>query len=486
MNSEKGHGEEGQRGISARAGEATRRLAEFASSLRFEDLPPEVVAHTRLLALDAIGCCLFGSTLPWTRKLADMVGEEGGEERCTVVGAEYRTSASHAVLVNSSACHAFESDDTHKPSFFHPGSICMPVALAMAETCGNRSGRDFLTAMVAGYEVGTRVGMGATMSLFYRGWHPQGTTGTFVSAATAANMLRLSADEAQDALGIAGTQSSGLMSAQEGAMVKRMHSGRAAQAGVYGALLARRGFTGISNVVEADFGGFLSTLSDSPDPERVLRGLGREWETLVVGFKPFCSVASIHAALYTLREMMKAHDLTADDIDHLHAGVHRMTHVHCAWPYNAQDVTAAQMNLFYGLAVIALEGEAFVDQYQESRLSDPAILRLVRRMTAEVDPEIEARGPGGRHAVKLKLTAFDGRVFEAAMDFSPGSPDCPLTEGQIVQKFRAFARHGIEEHLIDDIVDIVLRMDSTPDLRPLCMILAQAEPQFPVSGGTVK
>jgi 2-methylcitrate dehydratase PrpD len=453
---------------------ATRTLAKFASELQYSDLPPEVVTHTKLLALDSIGCCLYGSTLPWTRHLIDMIREEGGTPRATVVCGGFRTSVSQAVLATSSAAHAFESDDTHKASFFHPGSICLPVALACAEAEGPKTGRDIIAAMVAGYEVGTRVGMAATMGLFFRGWHPQGTTGTFVAAASAANILGLTPAQAQDALGIAGTQAAGLMSAQEGAMVKRMHSGRAAQSGIYGALLARRGYTGIANVVEADFGGFLTALSDKIEPERATKGLGREWETVQVGFKPFSSVASIHAALYSLREIMREYRLVAEDIAAIHAGVHKMTHVHCAWAYNAQDVTAAQMNLFFGLAAIAVDGDAFIEQYREDRLRDPRILAVIERSTAEIDAEIDAMGPAFRHAVRLTVRTLDGRTLKKEMLHSPGSPDHPLTQADIVRKFTTLAGHCLGPAQIERIVNMTQSLDQLEEVSELMAVLAEA------------
>lgn len=466
----------GDAAVSVRAKDATWKLAQFTAGLTYADLPPEVVSHVKWLALDSIGCALYGATLPWTRHLIDMIQAEGGTPRATVFCGGYRTSLSQAVLANSSAAHAFEFDDTHKPSFFHPGSICFPVALACAEVENTSSGRDLITAMVAGYEVGTRVGMGATMSLFFRGWHPQGTTGTFVAAASAASLLKLTPEQTLDAIGIAGTQSAGLMSAQEGAMVKRMHSGRAAQSGIYGALLARRGYSGIRNVVEADFGGFLTTLSDKPDPERVTQGLGTEWETMVVGFKPYPSVASIHAALQALRELMQENELVADDIAELHAGVHSMTYVHCAWEYNAHDVTAAQMNLFFGLAVIAVDGDASIHQYREDRLRDPRLLDVIKRMKAEIDPEIDAKGPGNRHAVKLTLRTRAGRTLRKEKAHSPGSPQSPLPPEQIIRKFSTLAGHSLPQAQIERLVDLTQRLERLENVDELIEVLAQARP----------
>ncbi len=182
-------------------------------------------------------------------------------------------------------------------------------------------------------------------------------------------MLKLDAGQMQHALGIVGSQAGGLMAAQEGAMVKRFHCGRAAQSGVYSALLAKRGFTGVTDVLEAPYGGYLSSYSDKPNPQRLTAGIGKTWETLNVGYKPHASVTSIHTALDALADLMRENKLKADDVATVDAGLSHMTYVHCAWEYKAQGVTAAQMNLFYGLAVIALDGMAFVDQYREDRLA---------------------------------------------------------------------------------------------------------------------
>ena len=328
--------------------------------------------------------------------------------------------------------------------------------------------------MVAGYEVGTRVGMAGTMGLFFRGWHPQGTSGTFVSGATASNILGLNAEQTRDAIGIAATQASGLMSAQEGAMVKRMHSGRAAQSGVYGALLARRGFTGIKNVIEADFGGFLSTMTDKVDAEKLTKGLGREWETLVVGFKPFSSVASIQAALDALRQLMQQNKITADDIADLRADVSTMTHVHCSWEYKAQGVTAAQMNLFFGLAAIATDGNAFVDQYREDRLRDPKILDIIKRTKSDPDPEIDNMGPLFRHAARVYVKTKDGRELKKEMLHRLGSPENPLKPEQVHEKFRTLAKHCLSPADMEAVMNLTQNLDKQDDLGKLTAILAKA------------
>lgn len=452
---------------------ATAELARFAASMRYEDLPAEVVARMKTSLLDSIGCCLFGMTLPWTQRVLAMVEAEGARPVASLFGTGRRASVAGAALVNGTAGHAFELDDIHKESILHPGSIALPVAAALAEERGGDcSGRRLLTALACGYEIGTRVGNAATMGLFYRGFHPQGTSGVFVAAATAGWMTGLDADAMQHAFGIAGSQAGGLMAAQEGAMVKRFHAGRAAQAGVYAAQLARDGFTGILDVLEAPYGGYLSTYSDAPDAARLTAGLGHEWEAAKVGYKPHASVTSIHAAMDALRQVMDEEGLEAGDIVSIDVSVSHMTYVHCAWEYRLQGVTAAQMNLFYGLAVIALDGVAFVAQYREDRLADPAILDFIGRITAYEDPAIDAMGPAFRHAARVQLRTIDGRRLRRELLNRRGSPENPMSAAEVEHKFRSVVADCLKAGEVERVVALVADLEALDNVAPLLGLLA--------------
>jgi 2-methylcitrate dehydratase PrpD len=453
---------------------ATRDLARFGALLRFDQIPREVVERMKSSVLDSLGCCILGATLPWTRKVAELADMEGARPVASMIGLGRKTSAALAALVNGTAGHAFELDDIHKESILHAGTLTMPVGLALLEEQGKGSGRDLITAMVAGYEIAARVGNGATMDLFLRGFHPQGTTGAFASAASAAHILGLDPSRFQHALGIAGSLGSGLMAAQEGAMVKRLHCGHACQVGIHSARLAQRDFTGIPDIVEASYGGFVSSHSGKPNPGRLTDGLGTKWETLNVGYKPYASVTSIHSALDALREIMRDNRLSAGDIAEIETGLSPMTYVHCAWEYKAQGVTAAQMNLFYGMAVIALDGVAFTEQYNEKRLKEPGILDLIKRQRAYVDREIEAMGPDFRHACRVKLKANDGRVFEKLVLHRRGSPENPLQPAEIVEKFRAVVAPCMKRPAAERVIELVDRLETLPDVRALIEATASA------------
>lgn len=449
---------------------ATRDLARFAAALRYEDIPAEVIAHAKLCLLDGIGVCLQGSALPWTRILQATVEMEGGKPAASLWGTGLKGSVSQAALVNGTAGHAFEMDDMHKESILHPNSLTSPIALGYAEAEG-ATGRDMLTAIVAGYEVGTRVGNAATMALFLDGFHPQGTSGTFVAAAAAGKMRGLDAGQMQNCFGIAGSCAAGLMAAQEGAMVKRLHAGRAAQSGVLAAELAARGFTGISNILEAGYGGYLSSFSSRPVPEKLTLGLRTTWETLNVGFKMYPTVTSIHSALDSLRILMAQHKLTADDIATVDVSCSHMTHVHTAWAYKPAGITAAQMNLFYGLAVTALNGKVTVADITETRLADPKILEFITRITAHDDAAIEAMGPAFRHACRMTVTTRAGQKLFHEELARRGSPENPVSAAEVQDKFRGNVAGLISDAEADRIIAFVDSFETMTDVAPLLAIL---------------
>jgi 2-methylcitrate dehydratase PrpD len=451
---------------------ATRDLARFGAELQFGDIPQDVIERMKLSLLDSLGVCLHGVTLPWTRHVRALVEAEGCAPQASIYGSGLKTSIANAVLVNSTAGHAFELDDIHKESIIHPGSLALPTALAMAEAQGAASGRDLLTAMVAGYEVGARVGNAATVRLLLKGFHPQGTSGAFTAAATAARMRGLDPSRTLHAFGIVGSQAGGLMAAQEGAMVKRFHSGRAAQSGVYSVLLAERGFTGIEDVLEAAYGGYLVTHSDRPAPEKLTAGLGSVWETRNVGYKPYAAVTSIHTALDGLAQLMRDNGLKADDIASVDAGLSQATYVHCAWEYKAQGVTAAQMNLYYGMAMIALDGTAFVDQYREERLRDPRVLDLVPRIRAHIDPEIEAMGAAFRHGSRVSVATRDGRSFRTEILNRRGSAENPLQPEDIEYKFRQVVKSCLDAGRAERMLGIVRGIETLADIGELIALMA--------------
>ena len=446
---------------------ATKSLAKFAAELEFNKIPENILNYLKLLFLDGVGCCIHGNTLEWTKTLEEVVTNKEDNNQCSIIGTNKKTTLLNAVLINSTAGHGFESDDIHRESILHPNSIVVPVSINVAEKIGNINGKKFLTSVVAGYEVATRIGSAAGTELLLRGFHPQGTHGTIAAAITAGKLMDLNTDQMVHAIGIAGSLGAGLMAAQEGAMVKRLHSGRAAQAGVLAAQLSAKNFTGIQNIVEADYGGFLSSFSGKNDFNRSIRNLYKEWECMNTGIKPYASVTSIHTALDCLKNIMEKNNISVKNIKNIKAKISHPTYVHCAWNYKNHNITSAQMNIYYGLALIALEGELFVNQFSKDRISNPEILNFMKKITAEVDPKIESLGHEFRHMASIELTTNDNKRFNHTEKYRKGSPENPLTKDQIISKFKSLASYSYDETQVSKIKEKIENIELSNNIENL-------------------
>ncbi len=451
--------------------EPTRELARFVSELTYEKIPTPVIEHIKLCLLDTLGCGLFGSTLPWAKIVADFAEDLGGKPESTVWGHHLKVSAPNASLANGTAVHSFELDDLHKVAICHPGSTAVTSALALAECIDGCTGKEFLTAIVAGYEVTIRVGMSVGTSHLQKGFHPAATNGTFGAGAAAGRIIGLDPDRMTHALGLAGSQAAGLMAAQYSAMAKRVHAGKAAQNGVYAALLAQRGLTGITNVLEADYGGYCKTMSDACDMDKLTVGLGEEFQTARVGFKPYSAGGSTHTAHEAVKSMMETNNLTADMIDKITIRATTVTYSHTSWEYKPEGVTAAQMNMQYIVAVTALEHNIFIDQFTEEKVNDPKIIEFSRKVEVIPDPELDKLGPEFRHAVIAEIRTTDGRTFSERTDTAKGSDRKPMSNDEILHKYQVLAGKVLSKSRVAELRDAVQNLEKASNIRDLAKLL---------------
>ena len=450
----------------------TQILAQFCSSLAFEQIPKEVVDQAKLCILDNLGCAVFGASLSSVQKLTAMAAAEGSAPKAAVFGTPLRTSAALAALINGTSAHAFQLDEIHIESTLHPGSLALPAAFALAEVIEGATGRDLITALIAGYETGIRIGLAAKGGMFKSGFHNQGTTGVFVAAAAAARLLRLDSEQTQHALGIAASQAAGLMAVQDGAMAKSFHSGRAAQSGVYAAQLAQSGYTGIPDVLDGAYGTFFSAFLDDWSPPVLTNGLGSLWHMLRVGFKPAPASNGSITAMTATDRLMHENGLQAADIETVTAFVSENTLHHCGWPYEAeriQGVLSAQMNLRYGIAVMAIERQAGVEQFSEAKIRDPAILHFIERIRVEHEPRYE--GQNGRYRVACRLVVRDkaGKENETEVLYRRGSPEDPMPAEDLKRKFyRLASRIGDKQAVgiaqLADSIESVTNLNELSDL----------------------
>ena len=454
----------------------TRGLAEFASGLTYEAIPPEVRERLKLLILDALGCALYGAQLEWCHLLRSTLSSLDDTKTCGVWGTRERLSAPHAALANGTQVQGFELDDVHRAGVLHVGAVVLPALIAIAELKHNLSGKEFLAAAAAGYETGPRVGLCMGPEHIGQGWHSGATVGVFAAAAAAARGLNLNPEKTIHALGIAGTQSAGLMAAQYGAMVKRMHAGRSSQSGLYGALLAERGFTGIEDVFESEYGGFCTTFSRSTDRfdlAQLTAGLGSTWQAMGVALKFYACVGSNHTTLDSIRDLQSEHKFGAEDVEEIVVHGSQVTADHVGWKYEPRGLTAAQLNLPFCVATYLLEGDCFVDQFDAAAVTDSRRIALAERVSVHADPAITALGAKHRHSVRVEVRLSNGTRLSRSADAPRGSDENFASPADIVAKFEKLAVHALPEKRIGELRDAVLGLEDLQDAARLATLMSQ-------------
>lgn len=448
----------------------TRMLAEYATKLRYEDLTPEVIAMAKRCILNSFGCGVFGAQTPWTLAVSRVVDGLHQSPRASAWGQKRKADVLGASFINGTSAQGYELDDCHDQSMSHYGAGVIPAVMACAEDFGDVSGKDMILAVVAGFELGARIGNTVSPSAFHTGFHPCGLTSTFGSAAAIGKLIKLDTEKYISALGLAGSQAAGLMAAQFGAMAKRFHSGKASQNGIIAAYSAREGLTGVRNVIEAEYGGFCSSYSREYDLSWATRGLGTDWEILKNGFKRFSSLASSQTSAEALRILREKHGIRGEDVERVDIGATNMVFVHCGWPYqpsNPPETIAAQMNLPFTGAVMLLEGNAFIDQYQDSKLLDPAIMDLANRIIVTVDPELDALGKDEMRAVRVTVTMKDGKQYKHEQIYRPGHFKNPIPDEALHAKFRDLAGRVIKASALSRIEALVGDLEKEANPAPL-------------------
>jgi 2-methylcitrate dehydratase PrpD len=260
------------------------------------------------------------------------------------------------------------------------------------------------------------------------------------------------------------------MAAQYGSMVKRMHAGRSAQSGLYGALLAQNGFTGIVDVFEAPYGGFCTTFSRSTDLfdlSELSAGLGERFETLRIALKFYSCVASNHTSLDAIRAIQARRPFGLEELEKIVIRGSQVTVDHVGWPYRPEGLTSAQLNLPYCVATLLLEGDVFVDQFKPEAFYDPARMELSKKVEVVHDPQITALGSKFRHKVNVEVHLKDGAVEQETREQPRGGEDAFASEADIVDKFKKLSRATLSEAQQADLIDMILNMETMPDMARL-------------------
>ena len=442
---------------------ATQRLARYAVELQYRQIPAEVIERAKACILDTFAVSLYGSTKPWSKTVSRFVRDSALPGRSTVLGESFCAQPAEATLANGTMAHAFELDNVRQPGAgVHPGATAFLPAFAMAEE-KKAGGRALMTAFVAACEVMSRIGVAAGNSLERRGFHAPGLTGTFGAAVAAGRLLGLNETKMVHALGIAGSYSGGLIEfsrCQAGAMIKRLHLGKAAEGGVTSALLASRGFAGPESVLEGKFG-FCQTYSDSPELSYLTHRLGREFESMNICVKRCACHINAHAPIEALQQLRAAMKFDPEEINEIVVGGIEKLITHHAI-YQPKDLMMAQYSIPFCVALSLYFDPTDPASFTEQRLKDKRILAAMRKVRLKVDHEIEQKG--WDRAARLTVGLKNKRSQSTLVIHFKGTPRNPMTQSEIEDKARKLTRTILSPRQLDRLVEAVNKLEAIDDV----------------------
>lgn len=475
--------------------DAAAELVHFAARTRFEDLPPETVTATRRLVLDTLGAALAGRDAAGVGELRRIVTGWGGRPEARLWGSEESVPAPLAALVNATAARALELDDVHEVALVHATATMLPVALAAAERRGGGSGREVLAAVAVGIEVCVRLALATDMSLggehhVRRVMSLTTQAATLAGSLVAARLMGLPEHQQADAFGVAYSAMPGnLQMLLEGSRVVRVMQGVSAQTALQSAELAAAGIDGPRQTLEGAAGFYAAYHRGRYDRDRLLGGLGATFEVPNVSIKPYACCKAGHTAISAAVEAARplargsgVDGIRADDVERIvvHVAGKDTWDILVDPPSRKADpdelgaaggVALAQFSLPFMVASAVLRGGLTVADLTPGARNDPALRVLLSRIEVVLDDTTRGVAqlpePG---CVEIHLR--DGRSAVGRCDRVLGHPAHPMTDAQVVAKFRANAQH-LGEDRVGRIVDTVLGAEGLDDARSLVGMLAR-------------
>jgi len=453
--------------------EYTRKLAQAAADIRYESLPPEVVEKAKFCILDFFANAYGSQELDAVGRIAAYIRSLCGPQTATAVGCGFKTGIHHAAFLNGTSAEAIESQDGYRYGGNHPGTAVIPAALAVAEDKGS-GGKDIIAAVVAGYEVASRIASCVHPQHTLSGFLPTGTCGAFGAATAASKLMGLDADGLLNALGNAGyvlpiSMAETLMG---GFTSKIVQGGQAAGAGITAAGLAGAGVTGVPYVLEGSHlnGGFAKITSGTTDPnlEKLVDGLGETYCILDIYFKPFTSCRHTHGCAQATLELMATKDFSVGDIETIDAYTYGIAAIAVGKPVPpGSSLVSAQFSIPYVVAACLLDGKMGPAQLKEERIADPTLLDLTAKVQIHMDPKLNDAYPEYT-ASRIEISLKNGSVLSKQVDILKGDPRDPMTAEDLGKKMKDFAA-GREPATIDQIIESVLNLENidNPGQLPL-------------------
>lgn len=450
----------------------TEELAEFISTTKFADLPPQVVQNTKECLLDIIGGALAGTKYPDVVGITQEIKKYDSQTDCTVWGTKQRLSLLGATLLNGTMSHATEMDDVHKIAKTHAGAVLIPAAISLGETLKS-SGKDLIRAVALGYEVSLRIGMGiGATSHRLKGWHATGTCGIFGAAVAAAVLLGLDKAKLVSAMGLAGTQASGLWAfTEDGASCKKFHAGKAAHGGLLAAILAAGGMTGPRCILEASDGGLFPASSDEYEYDLVTKDLGTVWEIMNVDRKPFACCRSMHPSIDAIMQLQREQGIKPEDVKEVTVETYEVAVKQCGFTNRPQNVPEAQFCIPYGVAVVLYDKSAAREQFTAERIRDERVLELATKVKVYSSPRFSDQYPKN-WGCELTIITQSGDKYQKHIVNAKGDHDNPLSFEDLVGKFKGAASTTIALEKQECMIKEIMQAEELSDITSLTQLLS--------------
>jgi 2-methylcitrate dehydratase PrpD len=445
-------------------------FATKVTELDFKEITPDMLHWAKVGILDTVGVTLAGANEPCASILSELL--KGSSGPAVIFGTNQQCSALDAALINGTASHALDFDDCNNTMGGHPSVPILPALFALADEI-QVSGKDFITAYIAGFEVETKLAMMVNFYHYSKGWHPTTTLGVFGSAAACSKLLQLTQEQTKVALAIAASGASGLK-ANFGSMTKPMHIGRCAREGLLSAKLAKQGFTANTVDVFEHPQGFLEVYNGAGnyDIEKGLQAWGNPFDIVQPGIaiKQYPCCGSTHPAIDCAIELYQANQIQVAQIESVNIWIHerRLKHTNRPLPKSELD---AKFSVQYVVARALMDGCVAINHFEESEYSDPAILQLMTRIKAAPynDQQFSpANHFGGQVSIQLK----DGRCIEAKVQEPLGrTSDHPLPQDRLKAKFELCARRVLTEDAVTQAYNFITEFESITDIKDLTLLL---------------
>ena len=444
--------------------DTTEVLAEFAATLKYDDIPERVREYCRTVLLDTLACAVAGHQGEETHQVAALASGLAQSKESRIIGGD-RLSLAGATLLNGYLITAVTLCDIHRSTLTHVTPEVVPPALAIAERDA-LSGRDLLVAIAAGFETTTRIGIGLDYPEFRkRGWHGPGVIGPFGAAAAVGRLLGFDAETMAKAFGLAGSQAAGTFAAW-GTPTVKFHQCRGALSGLMAALLAQQNFWATREFLTARDGGLYNTYSNGGRPAAVTEGLGERWELEQIALRLWPSASTIQGMITAMFELVEKHQVGPDRVKKLRISMSQPAFdLHGGFArYKAKF--DAMLSTHYAAAVILHDRELSLAQFEPARYDDPKLRRFAAEQV-EVKPDPRLTGV----QALVEAETVDGSTIVVRCDHPRGSAENPLTRAQVENKFRTYAKTRLADSHVDEVTDTVTRLEELKSARRLMDML---------------